>query len=143
MQFQAICTKWHKKLTISISANNVDEARSMLHKQGYSIIEIHEVIDKSSLEEGNFFYFDMIANGWVQTGKIQSDDIFKAYKKLVEDLKYDIVYIYNLPEMLEEQKKIITAKVKDGYRLYLESIWQEIKPLKLEEQKSELADFSP
>jgi hypothetical protein len=44
--------------------------------------------------DGNFFYFDTIVNGQVKTGKIQSDDAFKSYKKLIEDLGYNILYIY-------------------------------------------------
>ncbi len=43
---------------------------------------------------GNFFYFDVLVNNQLKSGKIQSDDIFKSYKKLIEDLKYNVVYIY-------------------------------------------------
>jgi len=118
----------------------------MLHKQGYSIIEIKELADTSKLEEGNFFYFDALVNGALQSGKIQSGDIFKAYRKLVEDLKYTVRYIYTDPRTPEEQKKIITAKVKDGYMLYLESKGQEVeqtfkKDLTIDEQ--EIQGFSP
>jgi hypothetical protein len=60
-------------------------------------------------------------NGMIKSGKIQSDDIFKAYKKLIEDLDYKIEYIYTSEGMDEEQKKVITAKVKDGYTMYLQS----------------------
>jgi len=60
-------------------------------------------------------------NGMIKSGKIQSDDIFKAYKKLIEDLDYTIEYIYTSEGMDEEQKKVITAKVKDGYTMYLQS----------------------
>lgn len=88
----------------------------------------------------------MVVNGTIQTGKIQSDDIFKAYRKLVEDLKYTVRYIYTSPNATDEQKKIITAKVKDGYRLYVESTGGEFveepkKNLTIDEQ--EIQDFSP
>lgn len=76
MQFQAICSKWNKKMTLSLTAANREQARGILHKQGYSIIEIQEVVDTSLLQEGNFFFFDISLNGVLQTGKIQSDDIF-------------------------------------------------------------------
>jgi hypothetical protein len=69
----------------------------------------------------NFFFFDANVNGLTKTGKIQSDDIFKAYKKLVEDLGYNVIYIYTNDGMDEEQKKVITAKVRDGYMLYQQS----------------------
>lgn len=104
-----------------MSANDLDTARNMLHSQGYSIIEIHENL-AGTVIWGNFFYFDAKVNGILQSGKIQSTDIFKSFKKLTEDLKYDVIYIYTTEGMPEESKKIITAKVKDGYRLYKESL---------------------
>lgn len=105
-----------------MSANDIESARNMLHGQWYSIIELHESITDSTTTVGNFFYFDARVNGILQSGKIQSTDIFQSYKKLVEDLKYDVLYIYTNNGMPEESKKIITAKVKDGYRLYKESL---------------------
>lgn len=144
MQFQAICSKWNKKLTLSLQAQNIDEARSILHKQGYSIIDIKESINAWEIEQWNFFYFDISINWWVQSGKIQSDDIFKAYRKLVEDLKYDVVYIYTSPEMPEAEKKLITAKVRDGYKMYLESIWEKVPDAKKDASSDSLLEgFSP
>jgi hypothetical protein len=125
MQFLATCSKWNKKLTLTLSAGDLDAARGMLHAQGYSIIEIRE---NTAVTETwwNFFYFDALVWGIPQSGKIQSTDIFKSYKKLTEDLKYDVVYIYTNDNMPEEAKKVITAKVKDGYRLYKQSIWEDM-----------------
>ena len=60
------------------------------------MIEIQEVVETSLAQEGNFFFFDSLINGNIQTGKIQSDDIFKAYRKLIEDLKYDVLAIYTV-----------------------------------------------
>ena len=143
MQFQAICSKGNKKLTLRLTAQNREDARNILHKQWYSIIEIQEVVETSLAQEGNFFFFDSLINGNIQTGKIQSDDIFKAYRKLIEDLKYDVLAIYTVEWMPDDQKKIITAKVKDGYRMYLESIGQKVeeKPDILKNEDNE--DFSP
>lgn len=145
MQFQAVCSKWNKKLTISISAPDINSARNILHSQGYSIIEIHEFIDTDVLKEWNFFYFDAVINWVLQSWKIQSDDIFKAYRKLVEDLWYNVRYIYTAPWVSEEQKRLLTAKVKDGYNMYLQSIGEkekeEDKLMNVEER--ELQDFSP
>lgn len=56
-------------------------------------MEIKE-LSETEVSGSNFFYFDVILNGQTKSGKIQSDDIFKAYKKLYEDLGYNIVYIY-------------------------------------------------
>lgn len=125
MQFQATCSKWSKKLTLTLNANDLETARNTLHSQWYSIIEIHESVDQNTAN-GNFFYFDAKINWILQSWKIQSTDIFKSYKKLSEDLKYDILYIYTNEWMPEEAKKIITAKVRDGYRLYKESLGQDL-----------------
>lgn len=137
MQFQATCSKWNKKLTLTLNADTLDSARNILHAQGYSIIEINENTDENILS-GNFFYFDAKVNWILQSGKIQSNDIFKSYKKLIEDLKYDVIYIYSNEGMPEESKKLITAKVKDGYRLYKESIGEDMD--EEEELKLQTAD---
>ncbi len=146
MQFQAICSKWSKKLTLSLSAANIEEARSLLHSQGYSIMELKEITqeNKSVSKDTNFFYFDIRINGQIKTGKIQSDDVFKSYKKLIEDLGYDVIYIYTNEWMNEEQKKIITAKVRDSYRMYKESIWENIDDHKIEtKDEKEIQEISP
>jgi hypothetical protein len=54
-------------------------------------------------------------------------DVFKAYKKLVDDLGYIILYIYTTEGMTEDQKKLITAKVKDGYMMYKKSLGIDIE----------------
>ena len=142
MQFRAVCSKWNQKLTLSLSANNIDEARSLLHDQGYSIMEIKE-LSEIEVSGSNFFYFDVMLNGQLKSGKIQSDDIFKAYKKLYEDLGYDIIYIYTSEGMVEEQKKVITAKVKDGYQLYKQSLGINVNEKKLTEKENDEIEISP
>lgn len=137
MQFQSICSKWSKRLTLTLSANDIEAARNILHGQGYSIIELHEAVIDSVSSEWNFFYFDARVNGILQSGKIQSTDIFKSYKKLTEDLKYNIIYIYTNEWMPEESKKIITAKVKDWYRLYKESLGEDMDEQDILRSKTE------
>lgn len=139
MQYQANCTKWNQKLTLSLQANSIEEARTILHGQGYSIMDIREVSDVE-MSASNFFYFDANMNGMIKTWKIQSDDIFKAYKKLIEDLWYNIVYIYTTEGMDEEQKKVMTAKVKDGYVMYQQSQWIDV--LNKKEQTDKEKDFA-
>ncbi len=142
MQFQAICSKWNQKLTLSLTANSIEEARSILHGQGYSIMEIKEF--STTQTGGNFFYFDVLVNNQLKSGKIQSDDIFKSYKKLIEDLKYNVVYIYTNEWMPEDQKKMITAKVRDSYRLYKQSMGEDIDNVKIETQdEKDIQEISP
>ncbi len=147
MQFRAICSKWNQKLTLSLSAENIDEARALLHGQGYSIMEIQESSQANEIIEewgDNFFFFDAIINGQLKSWKIQSEDVFKAYKKLVEDLGYNVVYIYTTEGMTEDQKKVITAKVRDGYMLYQQSMWIDTSSKKNKsEREIDTADISP
>jgi hypothetical protein len=136
MQFHAICSKWNQKLTLSLSAQNIEEARNILHGQGYSIMEIKESVEvkNNQISWSNFFYFDVLINNQLKSWKIQSEDIFKSYKKLVEDLKYNVVYIYTNEWMPEEQKKTITAKVKDSYRMYKASMGENIDDMRVQTQ---------
>jgi len=145
MQFNAVCSKWNKRLTLSLSAVSLEEARAILHSQGYSIIELHtsETNENKESDESNFFYFDIYINGELKTGKIQSDDIFKSYKKLIEDLGYNVAAIYTHEWMSDDQKKVITAKVKDTYSMYRASQWEVIVEKKQTEKEKELKDISP
>lgn len=147
MQFRAICSKWNQKLTLSLSAANIDEARAILHSQWYSIMEIQESSQANEILEewgDNFFFFDAIINGQQKSWKIQSEDVFKAYKKLVEDLGYNIVYIYTTEGMTEDQKKVITAKVRDGYMLYQQSMGIDTSTKKAQsEREIDMAGISP
>lgn len=148
MQFRAICSKWNQKLTLSLSASNIDEARGLLHGQGYSIMEIQEVTSSaqqtSEDNAGNFFFFDANINGLIKSWKIQSIDVFKAYKKLVDDLGYNILYIYTTEGMNEQQKKMITAKVKDGYMMYKQSMGFDTSEKKIQSEKEvDMQEISP
>lgn len=145
MQFQAIASKANKKLTLSLTANNIEDARAILHGQGYSIMELREnTVWVAPVDiKTNFFYFDIRVNWQIKTGKIQSDDVFKSYKKLVDDLWYDVVYIYTNEWMQEEQKKVITAKVRDSYRMYKQSVGENIDEVKFTKDEMELQEISP
>lgn len=110
-------------------------------------MEIQESSQSNSITEqwtDNFFFFDAIINGQLKSWKIQSEDVFKAYKKLMEDLGYNIVYIYTTEGMNEEQKKVITAKVKDGYMLYQQSLGIDTNIRKNQTEKEvDMAEISP
>ncbi len=116
--FQAICAKNNQKVELIVQYNSLEEARQALHNQGYSIIEIKSVEGKEN--QGKVFYFDIIINGNKKSGQIQSADIFKAYIKLVNDLHYQVIAIYEDINATEEEKKFTTSKIHSGYLLYLE-----------------------
>ncbi|MDD2892226.1 MAG: hypothetical protein PHQ95_04635 [Candidatus Gracilibacteria bacterium] len=116
--FQATCAKNNKKIELIVQYNSLEEARQALHNQGYSIIEIKEVEEKE--RQGKVFYFDIILDGNKKSGQIQSTDIFRAYIKLVNDLHYQVVSIYEDINATEEEKQFTTSKIHSGYLLYLE-----------------------
>lgn len=116
--FQATCAKNNQKVELIIQYNSLEEARQALHKQGYSIIEIKQVEEREN--QWKVFYFDIILDGNKKSGQIQSIDIFKAYIKLVNDLHYQVVSIYEDITATEEEKKFTTSKIHSGYLLYRE-----------------------
>lgn len=130
--FQVICAKNNQKVELVVQYNSLEEARQALHKQGYSIIEIKSAEEREN--QGKIFYFDIILDGNKKSGQIQSTDLFKAYIKLVGDLHYQVISIYDTISATEEEKRFITSKIHSGYLLYLE---QNIKKEEKKEEKIE------
>lgn len=117
--FQAICAKNGQKVELIVKYNTLEEAREGLHKQGYSIIDIREMQQHQSEEAtGKVFYFDVLIEGKKKSGQIQSNDIFKAYIKLVDDLHYTVGSIYENVNASEEEKFLTTSKIQASYDLY-------------------------
>lgn len=145
--FKATCAKNNQKIELIVQYDSLDEARFNLHKQGYSIIDIKEV-ENIENKENNIYYFDILIDGKIKTGQINSNDIFKAYIKLVDDLQYNLIYIYDKKESQENEKILIIQKLKHSYEIYKKSnnqkkeeqlnIW-EIN--NINNQKEELPDF--
>lgn len=115
--FQAICAKNNQKVELIVQYNSLEEARQALHSQGYSIIEIKEIEENKN--QWKVFYFDIVLDGHKKSGQIQSDDIFKAYIKLVNDLHYQVVSIYEDINATDDEKKYTTSKIHSWYLLYL------------------------
>lgn len=116
--FKAICVQDNKKIDFVLSWESKEEVRLKLHSQWYSVIEVIE-IESSSINTDGFFYFEIISENWdIKKWQIKSNDIFKAYIKLVEDLKYNVLYIYEKKDTELEEKKITTWKIKESYELY-------------------------
>lgn len=124
--FQAVCAKNNQKIELIVRYNSLEEARHELHLQGYSIIEIKEVELKD--RDGWVFYFEILINDKKKSGQIQSSDIFKAYVKLVDDLHYNVISIYDDVNITPEEKVAITSKVRAWYELYQsQNVKKEIK----------------
>lgn len=115
-----------------VSYVDEESAKENLHAQGYSIIEIQNTTPPSSQWTGTFFYFTAIIWGVEKSWKIFSDDIFRAYVKLIDDLKYDVQKIYSNPDATIEEVIYTTAKIKESYLEY--------KKKELERPKAELKE---
>lgn len=113
--FVAICSKNGQRVSVNVVKPTIEEARDELHKQGYAIIEIKEAAHSEG-DAGGFF-FEILIDGKKKNGTIKSDDMFKAYRKLVKELGYQVIAIYDDPKATEEEKAFITNKLKETYVL--------------------------
>lgn len=136
--FRTTCAKNNQKIELIVKYNSLEEAKESLHKQWYSIVEIVE-ISESVLDSG-VFYFEAIIDGTKKNGQIKSNDIFRAYKKLVEDLHYQIISIYDNKNADEKEKTLITARVKESFDVF-KSSQKEVKKEVL--QKEKISDATP
>lgn len=116
-QFRVIAAKNDQRVELIISHPTEEAARESLHQQGYSIIEIKKLQDQDK-NSGNFYYFTVLVWGQEKAGKIESDDIFRAYVKLVDDLHYDVKIIYTDNDITDEERLYVTAKTKESYTEY-------------------------
>lgn len=132
--FKVICAKNNQKVELLVKYNSIEEAKIGLHKQKYSIIEINEIFNKEDLIW--IFYFDAIIDWKIKTGQIKSNDIFRAYVKLIDDLKYNIIYIYDNKDLSEKDKILITGKIREGYEIYNKNKQKE-ENIKIEKEGEE------
>ena len=133
--FRTICAKNNQKIELIVKYNSLEEAKESLHKQWYSIVEIVE-ISESILDSG-VFYFEAIIDGTKKNGQIKSNDIFRAYKKLVDDLHYNILTIYDNKDADEKEKILITAKVRESFDVFKSSQKKEEKKETIQKNKNQ------
>ena len=132
--FKAICAKNKQKIELMLQFDNIEVAKEYLKKEWYAVIEIKETENDSiSTETWWIFYFDILLDWKIKTGQINSDDIFKAYVKLVEKLNYNVLYIYDNLERTEKEKILYTQKIKNSYEIYKQNISEQQKEEKLKE----------
>jgi len=144
--FKITCAKNNQKIELMVQYSSLEEARFDLHKQGYSIIEIKEV-ENIENKYSNIYFFDVLIDNKIKTWQINSNDIFKAYIKLVDDLQYNLQYIYDKKDCLENEKILITQKIKHSYEIYKKTKNKKEDKIDKKEdkidknQKGDLADF--
>ncbi|MFB0964483.1 MAG: hypothetical protein QMC36_02105 [Patescibacteria group bacterium] len=120
--FVAICSKNGQRVELSLVRANIEDAKAELHNQGYAIIEIRETAESAD-QAGNSlatFYFDILVEGKQKSGQIKSSDSFRAYIKLVDDLHYQVLAIYDNPSANEEERRFFTNKIREMYAVYKE-----------------------
>ncbi|MFZ4461640.1 MAG: hypothetical protein ACOYN2_03800 [Patescibacteria group bacterium] len=106
--FQVVAAKNNERVELVVKYESEIEARESLHGQGYSIIEIKETNVAAGAQTGSTFFFDVRISGQKKSGQISSDDIFRAYKKLVDDLGYEVLAIYTTKDASDEEKIFTT-----------------------------------
>ena len=124
--FITVCAKAGQRVELVVQYPSLEIARDELHRQGYSIMEIRETVSPTENESG-VFLFEILVNGEKKSGQIKSNDIFKAYLKLVDDLHYEVLRIYSEGDISEEEQSLTTQKVKESYSVYKNISKAEVK----------------
>lgn len=120
--FVAVCSKNGQRVELSLVRATIDDAKAELHNQGYAIIEIREASNAADAQANALatFFFDILVEGKQKSGQIKSPDAFKAYIKLVDDLHYQVLAIYDNPSASDEEKRFSTNKIREMYAVYRE-----------------------
>lgn len=118
-KFKIAVTKDQKKYSIILDAISESEARSKVHKQGYSILNISE-ISINDIQWQKFHFTGSLF--WVpKSWKVIGEDIFKLYLKLRKDLGYKIDFIYSESDkdISDDEKKKIIRDLESSYNMHL------------------------
>jgi len=116
--FKASVSKWTKRYNIIVKALSNKEAREKIHKEWYTILSLTEIENVEI--KWKKFYFDAIIEWQKKSWTIVWKDILKVYIKLVEDLKYNIVYLYDDNKLDEKAKWLLMNSLLEQYRIYKE-----------------------
>lgn len=123
--FKVEVSKGLEKYNFIRKSENEAFLKEELHKEWFWILSIQEM---DNIEvNGNRFYFEIFQNWVLKTGTIISQDIFKAYLKIKNDLQYNLQYIYQDKETSQEEKEKIIHELQEQYRIYLETNKKQIK----------------
>jgi hypothetical protein len=136
--YKASVSKWTKRYNIIVKASNIAEAKDKIHKEWYTILSLKEVENVDI--KWKKFYFDAIIDWQKKSWTIIWKDILKIYIKLVEDLKYNIVYLYDDQKIDEKQKWLLMNSLLEQYRIYKEKKLWWTKPTKSKFEKTKKQD---
>lgn len=136
--FRIVASKNNNKVTLVNQYDSLEEARSDIGRQGYAIIEIGELKEGMTLE--GIFYFEIQTSDGIRKGKIKSDDIFKAYIKLVDDLGYKVLFIYDRVDATDEYKKLMTVNIEKSYIIYQEQAGKKKKTITTDPKEKDASE---
>lgn len=117
-KYKVVASKSQKKYTLIISADSEIEAKEKLHKDGYSLLSV--VLFEEEKIEWNKFIFQVEKDWEIKDGIIVGKDIYKAYKKLKDDLEYHIIFLYPKGDEAAEnaeKKQLIMEQLHVWYEL--------------------------
>ncbi len=137
--FKVQVSKWLEKYNLIRKAENEILLKEMLHKEWFWILSIQTMGDIEV--DGNKFYFEIIQNGELKSGTIVSQDLFKAFLKIKDQLKYDIKYIYSQKDTSLQEKEKIMHELYEQYRIYLDTNKKQIqKKEEVEKEKIKVVE---
>ena len=126
--FRVEVSKWVKKYNLLRRSETDSLLRQELHKEWFAILSI-QVID-TVVVSWNKFYFEILQTNWdIKIWTISSNDIFLAYLKIKEDLKYNLKYIYPDKDTSLEEKENIIHDLEEQYKIYLILNKKELKKI--------------
>lgn len=124
-----------ERYTLIRKAENEQALREALHSEGFSIMTIEETWEVEI--SWDKYHFEIIKAWQIKTGTIVSNDIFKAYLKIKDELQYNLLYIYPDPDTPQDQKEFIMKDLNEKYRIYLEINKKQLEK-KDEEEKQKM-----
>jgi hypothetical protein len=114
--YQATVAKNNQKVSLTLEQSSKQLAQEYLHNQGYSILSLDEKIwGGIDTQKTKSFFFVVRIAGQDKKWQIHSPDILRAYKKLTEDLSYEVQSIYEDALATEEEIAYSTARAKETY----------------------------
>lgn len=131
--FKVEVSKWLEKYHLIRKAESEALLKDELHKEWFTLLSI-QVMDNIEVD-WNKFYFEIIQNWELKVWTIVSRDIFKAYLKIKDQLKYELKYIYLEKETSQEEKEKIIHELEEQYRIYLTSNKKEIEKEKINQEE--------
>jgi hypothetical protein len=133
-KFKVAVSRWDNKYSMIMDAENRDELKEKLHKEGYLVLNI-DTYFWADLKWEKFLFIvekEWERKNWV----IYWDDIFKVYFKLRHGLWYEVIEfvsekdkdIYQIEKekilkQLEEQYELFNQKNKEVQNVVVENQW--------------------